>query len=506
MLRSMYSGISGMKNFQTKLDVIGNNIANVNTAGFKKSRVTFKDAMNQMVSGASSPTDIRGGRNATQVGLGSTLATIDVIHSGSSLQTTGRALDLGIEGDGYFIVRQGNSQYYSRAGNFYLDDNGSLVNSDGLKVQAYNQNGVLGDVIVNVNASLPAVTTKEIAFEGNLAADANVGTVFSQQIKTVDENGNAHASTVYFKKLDNNQWGVFINQEPKPSSVGTISADEDNGSTGNLSVTNPNGYTGKQDTSWSIKANGDGSYEVSVDEAGQITTTTINASDVKDGKFTHLGLEIDLNNIEPEPSLDDSWSFDVTAPTQPENNMILNFDANGNIVNADAIKNNIRVDIPSGQIDTTGTADDESKLLVNLDFSKLTQVNGSTNANVFPDGYTEGKLESFNIGPSGEINGVYSNGLIDILGTIAIAKFSNSSGLTKAGNNLFQESVNSGTANIGVAGDGRGTLAAGSLEMSNVDLSEEFTEMITAQRGFQANTRIITTSDEILQELVNLKR
>lgn len=504
MLRSMYSGISGMKNFQTKLDVIGNNIANVNTAGFKKSRVTFKDAMNQMVSGASSPTDIRGGRNATQVGLGSTLATIDVIHSGSSLQTTGRALDLGIEGDGYFIVRQGNSQYYSRAGNFYLDDNGSLVNSDGLKVQAYNQNGVLGDVIVNVNASLPAVTTKEIAFEGNLAADANVGTVFSQQIKTVDENGNAHASTVYFKKLDNNQWGVFINQEPKPSSVGTISADESNQSKGNLAITNPSDYKGTTGGNWKITANQNGGYDVVV---GNGTPVTIDSDDIVDNKFTHLGLEIDLNNIDPLPATEgDTWSFDVTAPTQPENNMILNFDANGNIVNADAIKNNIRVDIPSGQIDTTGTADDESKLLVNLDFSKLTQVNGSTNANVFPDGYTEGKLESFNIGPSGEINGVYSNGLIDILGTIAIAKFSNSSGLTKAGNNLFQESVNSGTANIGVAGDGRGTLAAGSLEMSNVDLSEEFTEMITAQRGFQANTRIITTSDEILQELVNLKR
>ena len=118
----------------------------------------------------------------------------------------------------------------------------------------------------------------------------------------------------------------------------------------------------------------------------------------------------------------------------------------------------------------------------------------------------EGSLESFTIGQTGEISGVYSNGQVTTLGTVAIAKFSNTSGLTKTGGNLFQESISSGTANIGLAGDGRGTLAAGSLEMSNVDLSEEFTDMIVAQRGLQANTRIITTSDEILQELVNLKR
>ena len=162
------------------------------------------------------------------------------------------------------------------------------------------------------------------------------------------------------------------------------------------------------------------------------------------------------------------------------------------------------------KVDNTLTLEDESTLTtlknINLDFSNLTQVEGSTTAIINPDGNTEGKLESYNIGSLGEINGVYSNGEIVTLGKLAIAKFSNSSGLTKSANNLFQESINSGTPDINVAGEGRGTLASGSLEMSNVDLSEEFTDMIVAQRGFQANTRIITTSDEILQELVNLKR
>ncbi|WP_110929420.1 flagellar basal body rod protein FlgG [Bacillus massiliglaciei] len=286
MLRSMYSGISGLKGFQTKLDVIGNNVANVNTAGFKKSRVTFSDTINQTLSGATASTDNKGGTNSKQVGLGSTVAAIDTIHTQSSLQTTGRDLDLAISGDGYFVMKNGDADYFSRAGNFYLDENGTLVNSEGLKVQGY-----------------PA-----------------------------DENGNVNV----------------------------------NGGYGDISI--------------------------------------------------------DVNDV---------------------------------LQNADG---------------------------------------------------TEAKLESFNIGSSGEINGVYSNGSIVTLGQLALAKFSNSSGLTKAGGNTFQQSISSGAPNTGVAGDGRGTIAAGSLEMSNVDLSEEFTDMIVAQRGFQSNTKIITTSDEILQELVNLKR
>jgi flagellar hook protein FlgE len=143
---------------------------------------------------------------------------------------------------------------------------------------------------------------------------------------------------------------------------------------------------------------------------------------------------------------------------------------------------------------------------MNLNYAGIKQLSGPTTALATPDGNTEGSLESFNIGSSGEINGVYSNGLVKTLGVLALAKFSNPSGLTKASSNTFQQSINSGTANVDVPGEGRGSIAAGTLEMSNVDLSEEFTEMITAQRGFQANTKIITTSDEILQELVNLKR
>ncbi|WHY99166.1 flagellar hook protein FlgE [Peribacillus simplex] len=421
MLRSMYSGISGLKNLQTKLDVIGNNVANVNTYGFKKSRVTFSDAMNQTVSGASAATANKGGTNSKQIGLGSTIATIDTIHTQSSLQTTGRDLDLGISGDGYFVVKQGDSLSYTRAGNFYLDDNGTLVNANGLKVQAYkvDENGkrskTIGDVAVNVNAILPAIATTKITVSGNLAADAIDGTVFSQQMKVVDENGKEQTATIYFQKNGDDEWELF---DEEPAALGD------------------------------------------------------------------------------------------TSTTQPKPFTSVNFDANGQIVAADKTQASQTINISSGKEDDSDTAVDESVQKVNLDFdfSNLTKVKGTTTALVNPDGNKEGKLESFNIGASGEINGVYSNGLITTLGQLAVAKFSNASGLTKTGGNTFQESINSGTANINIAGEGRGVIASGSLEMSNVDLSEEFTEMIVAQRGFQSNSRIITTSDEILQELVNLKR
>ncbi|MBY0120689.1 flagellar hook protein FlgE [Bacillus sp. S/N-304-OC-R1] len=414
MLRSMYSGISGLRNFQTKLDVIGNNIANVNTAGFKKGRVTFKDAMSQTIAGASASTDNRGGKNAMQVGLGSSLASIDTIHTGSSLQSTNRPQDLSIEGDGYFVVKQGNAQYYTRAGNFYLDDKGALVNGDGYKVQAYKYaadgktlTNNYGDVAINVNAVLPATPTDQISVSGNLDVGAIEGTIITQQIKVIDEKGKVHDLDVHYKKTSADEWQVYY------GGVTRKELEDDDTIAGQLKIT--------------------------VGTDGKLTLDPVDGSAIS---------------------------------------IILGKDEN----------------------------DDDIELKPKIAIGDISVDKGGTTAFSDPNGYLEGKLESFSIGAMGEINGVYSNGEIATLGRLAIAKFSNTSGLNKTGSNLFQETISSGTANVGAAGDGRGTIASGTLEMSNVDLSEEFTEMITAQRGFQANTRIITTSDEILQELVNLKR
>lgn len=395
----MYSGISGLKNFQTKLDVIGNNIANVNTFGYKKGRVTFKDTMNQTIAGASAAQANRGGKNPMQVGLGSTIASIDTVDTQSSLQTTGRPLDLGISGDGYFVLKQGTALFYTRAGNFYIDDNGNLVNGDGMKVQQF-KNGLLDDIVVNVNATLPATSTKKFYIEGDLPDPITLAAGVAsavQQMKIVDTNGVEHTLDYQFKP-NGTDWDIVITNQSAPPDTEPVT----------IKIT----------------------YDA--------TTKQFN---------------------------DGNTSIDLTS-----------------------------IGLAAGETEVT------------LDLSKLKQQGTSIAAITNPDGNVPGSLESFNIGQLGEINGVYSNGQVVQLGQLALAKFSNSSGLTKAGNNLFQESINSGTANINVAGNGRGTIASGALEMSNVDLSEEFTEMITAQRGFQANTRIITTSDEILQELVNLKR
>lgn len=395
----MYSGISGLKNFQTKLDVIGNNIANVNTFGYKKGRVTFKDTMNQTIAGASAAQANRGGKNPMQVGLGSTIASIDTVDTQSSLQTTGRPLDLGISGDGYFVLKQGTALFYTRAGNFYIDDNGNLVNGDGMKVQQF-KNGLLDDIVVNVNATLPATSTKKFYIEGDLPDPITLAAGVAsavQQMKIVDTHGVEHTLDYQFKP-NGTDWDIVITNQSAPPDTEPVT----------IKIT----------------------YDA--------TTKQFN---------------------------DGNTSIDLTS-----------------------------IGLAAGETEVT------------LDLSKLKQQGTSIAAITNPDGNVPGSLESFNIGQLGEINGVYSNGQVVQLGQLALAKFSNSSGLTKAGNNLFQESINSGTANINVAGNGRGTIASGALEMSNVDLSEEFTEMITAQRGFQANTRIITTSDEILQELVNLKR
>ncbi len=428
MLRSMYSGIGGMRNFQTKLDVIGNNISNVNTFGFKKGRTTFKDLVSQQLTGASNPTANRGGTNPRQIGLGGTIASIDTIHTQGSLQTTGRALDLGISGDGFFIVNNGNLSYYTRAGNFYLDRQGTLVTAEGLKVQGFQPNAAgtgvdrnnFGDLRIQAGEVFAPQATTNMSLRGNLRAETPEGEEFDGTLEAylppntvlnkftaTDSMGNLHDLQLAYHKSGDNEWTVTV-LTPQYNDEGVLES----------YVTEPLG------------------------------TVQFNSG----GRVDMLNSQLQRFVLDPQNG------------AEP-------------------------IDIA-------------------IDFSQLTQFGNSSNSADISEinGNVEGFLESFNISQSGEINGVYTNGEVRILGQIAMATFNNTGGLMKAGDNLFQVSNNSGMPNIGFAGDGRGVIAGASLEMSNVDLSEEFTEMIVAQRGFQANTRIITTSDEILQELVNLKR
>ncbi|AMQ07225.1 MULTISPECIES: flagellar hook-basal body complex protein [Sporosarcina] len=375
MLRSMYSGISGLRNFQTKLDVIGNNIANVNTYGFKKGRTIFKDLISQTVAGASAPGDARGGVNPKQVGLGSQIAAIDTLHTGGSTQFTGNTLDLAVAGDGFFQVMQGNETMYTRAGNFYMDSSGDLVDGDGRYVQ-----GELGKITIPTTASSMSV---------------------------------GQDGTVYFVDLP-------------PGGAAKIAAAE--------VIFNP------------IEKNF---------KAAEVVLNTAEAT-LKKAETDVKKAQADVKKAEA------LVPADATAVSAAK------------AVEVTALAAEVAATTAVGAATTT-----------------LTPLRGPYNTakDVFDKVMSDNKAT------------------LQEAGQIQMAKFSNPGGLEKTGGNLFRETANSGEVLTGVAlQQGFGKVESGFLEMSNVDLAEEFTEMIVAQRGFQANTRIITTSDEILQELVNLKR
>ena len=425
MMRSMYAGVSGLKTHQTRMDVIGNNIANVNTAGFKASRVTFKEMLSQTLSGAKAPQDNRGGMNPQQVGLGVSLGSIDTNHVQGNLQSTGLGTDLAIQGNGYFIVNNGTQNFYTRAGALTLDENGNLVNaSNGYIMQGWlanngiiNTNSPLTGIRIPIGDTMAPQASTEAVFAGNLNAADRVD--WTATIDIYDSQGQKHTLTLKFTHTGND-------------------TDNDNG----------NDTVNDNEWNWTATIDGatlGGSNEVDSDE---ITGTIIFGGDGKVVEVTGNTFDINFNN---------------------------------------------------GTEKITG---------FNLDLSAVTQMAGdNTLDGLYADGYSMGSLESFSIDNAGVITGSYSNGLTKAIGQIAVANFSNAGGLTRVGDTLFAESQNSGIAQIGAAGTaGRGKISAGTLEMSNVDLAEQFTDMITTQRGFQANSRIISTTDEMLQDLVNLKR
>ncbi|KYO64582.1 flagellar hook protein FlgE [Thermovenabulum gondwanense] len=405
MMRSMFAGVTGLRNHQIKMDVIGNNIANVNTVGYKKSRVTFQEALAQTMRGASAPQNARGGTNPLQVGLGMAIGAIETIHSPSSLETTGNMTDLAIEGDGFFVVTDGQERYYTRAGNFGFDEEGNFVNtSTGYKVMGWqNAQSKTPQNISTINIKkgmmMQAKATSKISFSKNLNAADPENTSYVIPFKVYDSLGNLHNLTITFTKTNTpNTWDFAINVDPN-------------------------------------------------------------------------------NNI-----------------NVPNNTGQLQFNENG-ILNS----NN------SYQLEITGISGVSE---ITLDFSSVTQYARETTVDLsYQDGYAAGTLLGIAIDSSGTITGIFDNGINQELAQIALCNFDNPSGLMKAGKNMFRESANSGVPQIGLPGTGgRGSISPGSLEMSNVDLAEEFTQMIITQRGFQANSRIITASDEMLQDLVNLKR
>lgn len=418
MLRSMFSGVSGLRLHQTRMDVIGNNIANVNTVAYKASRVTFQEIYSQTLRPASAPMPdgSRGGTNPFQVGLGIGISSMDVLHLNGSAQRTDRVLDLAIEGDGFFAVRDGAGQYYTRAGNFDIDRAGSIVTASGMKVLGWVYNHALGTLETSgqpreINLSnlvLPPRATENIHFEGNLDSRSENGAVVSYTATVTDAKGQEHRVLYEFvKAADANVW--------------------------NYTVTAPPG-----------------------------TTLTQGGTGVL--RFTDAG-----RLIPPD-----------AAPPASQ--------------------------IPEVVLTIGGT--ESITYQAHFTEDKFTYYSGDSSLKVTSvDGYRLGVLSGITIDSSGSVIGIYNNGQFRTEAVLALARFTNPGGLLKGGDNLFIETTNSGFPELGPSGTGgRGNINPGALEMSNVDLAKEFTDMISTQRGFQANSRIITTSDELLQELVNLKR
>lgn len=393
MLRSLYSGISGLRAHQTMLDVTGNNIANVNTTGFKASSTQFQDTLSQMTQGASGPQAASGGSDPAQIGLGVRVAGVSTNFSQGSSQNTGRGTDMMISGEGFFVTSKGGQQLFTRAGAFNFDAAGQLVSPDAAILQGWpatnglvNTGGPVGDIAVDPNTVAPAKATGNVGLDGSLPSDATDGTVLERVAKVYDATGAERNLTLTFTK------------------------------------------TG---SAWTV-AGSDGADS---------STITLNQS--TDGKLT------------PAP--------------------------------------------PAAALRVGG---------IDVNLSRVSASAGMSSVLVSSqNGSAAGKLESYTLGSDGSLTGSFSNGAKQVLAKVALAKFTNPAGLEKAGGSSYVATANSGAVQLGAAGDaGLGTLSSGTLEMSNVDLSQEFTNLIVAQRGFQANARIITTSDEVLQELGNLKR
>jgi len=462
-MRSLYSGVSGLQNHQTRMDVIGNNISNVNTNGFKRGRVTFQDMISQQMSGATKPTEELGGVNPKEVGLGMTVAAIDNIFTQGNLQSTGVTTDLAIKGNGFFILKDGQESFYTRNGAFSLDSNGTLVNpANGMRVQGWMAEEVNGQMIVKtaatpeditipVGSKDPARATTNVNFacnldkntpvirEGASLDDIEKGTWGTEQV-IYDTYGNEHKLSVSFTRVPDepNMWQAVVN------------VDEENGDFTQTRI--GLGTTdGEQNT-----------FFVAFDNMGALQYVTDSAGNV--------------SNTEGEIVIQASY-------TVPESNA----DEEGNPHRQTF---NINLGTVGSWKDTITQSAQRS----------------STKA-FYQDGYTMGYLDNFKIDSNGVITGVYTNGTTRTIAQVALATFTNDRGLEKAGDNTFVESNNSGMARIGESGvAGRGSLMSGALEMSNVDLSEQLTDMIVTQRGFQSNAKTIQTADTLLETVLSLKR
>lgn len=597
-LSSLTAGISGLRSAQTALNVTGNNLANLNTSGFKSSRVSFSDELSQTLKSAQAPTGSVGGKNAIQIGIGSAVGSIDTNFAQGSITPTGRPFDLAIQGEGFFIVTDGSQDFYTRVGSFGLDLNNDLVDSG----TGYKVKNILGRSLnLPVNSIVPAKATTAVSLAGNLnsnlAAGAinqvlttasalnskltgtidpaasttltGVGTAFLSELAVGDvitvsgetrtisaiasdtsltvsaaftdtandtspianakaatalnsldetttpyvagdiikvvgtESDGTNVSTSFVYGAGANQNGTTLGdlQSFITASFGTATASLD--ASGNLVLTSDspgksNLLMSLSDASTNTGASTLPTINVSTTGSGESYVTTI---PVFDTQGTSHPITLAFEKVS-------SNSWDVTPTMKAADGSVvdgistISFNQNGSFSSVTGTQN-LTITFSNGNTQSVSL-----DLGVSNAFNGLTQFSGNSSvATTNQDGFEAGFFLSSNVNQSGTIDALFTNGQTKNIGQLQLAAFSNPNGLSKQGDNLFAQTAASGTSVLSTALSGKfGSIVGGALEGSNVDIAEEFTNLIINQRAFQANARTITTTDDILQELVNLVR
>ncbi len=499
---SLYTGITGLNAYQSWIDTISNNIANTATTGFKGQRMTFADQFYTSQGYASGPSATRGGVNPQQVGLGVKVNSVDTEFAQGGLETTGINTDLAINGDGFFVMRNVNgtsSPSYTRDGAFSLNANGLLYDpASGMAVQGYtanlqgtvNANGQLGNITIPLGIQSEATgtgfgtkvgpnandTVFDMSMVGNLdqtqwqaqeqlvaTGAGNPGTAKTISTTIYDSLGNAHAMTLVYT----------------PDATGATAA----GSGLPLTVNDASGASHSVATRWKITA----SFADGTQVAGAATPYTMGYA-----YFDQNGQYINTSGV-TNPAL----ATDVHVTGQPASA------ANGNQLNitqwGNGASNLANSPTAGGAPPATGP--------IGIDFADNTSLAGDSTATVISqNGFASGTLANISISQDGSVQGAFTNGQVRTLAQVALATFQNEGGLSRSGSNAFAATNASGLAQIGTGGLGRfGTIVSGSLEQSNVSLADQFTKLIVAQRAFEANTRGITTADQNLQTVINLR-
>lgn len=548
MMRSMYSAVSGLKTHQTRMDVIGNNIANVNTVAFKSSSVTFSDILYQTTSNASgaNATTGTGGVNAKQIGLGTTAAATKVsITSAGASETTGNPFDIRLtdkNSTNFFIVNNGSENVFTRSGSFYVDGSGNLcMSSTGYTVMGWQVDETTGEIRKDTVSALRIMQEKNLTSAPEATTQATIAGVLDENDTDVkndagrvmnlnfyDNLGYQYTAKFAIKStgtdgkytveltsvLDSNNQNIIKNLTKQEISqiFGDYQADATLGQYGlakGVKFDAANNQYEKDGKKYQVSADstvfqevGNPTNTVSITAIfSGITTTMVN--DIKD-KTSKTNVEFDTATGQATVK-GEKTSYDLVFDTSTGKFASIGGDTPSKMLNMSVLS--------SGLLNRNGNFQN-----ITVDFSQcLNYENGGKSTIGADAGATDGttgkgrKLGAMTgifIDTSGRIYGTYDNGNTELLGQIAVAQFSNASGLEKVGESCYRTTLNSGEFDgigVEISADGS-SMTTGELEMSNVDLSSEFTSMITTQRGFQANSRVITTSDTLLEELVNLKR